>query len=302
MSRNSKKSLVFIGLTYFISFLFTGLYFGLGGVWNTTSAMIVSAAYMFIPMICAIIVQKLIFKEPLRKPLGISWKINRWWFVAWLLPPLLAFAAFGVSLLFPGVEYSPDLSGMMERFRQGMSPEQIGQIESQLSTFSSLFIWIMLLQGLIAGITINAVAGFGEELGWRGLLQNELGHHGFWKSSALIGVIWGIWHAPLILHGHNYPQHPVGGVFMMIAWCLLLAPLFSYIRLKSKSVIAAAVLHGSLNGTAGLAIVMVSGGNDLIVGVTGAAGFIVLAVLNLCIFIYERHNKIRSGIIIQENQ
>ena len=132
-------------------------------------------------------------------------------------------------------------------------------------------------------------------------VRNQLGSSGFWKSSALIGLVWGVWHAPLILHGHNYPQHPIGGVFMMIAWCLLLSPLFSYIRLKSKSVIAAAVLHGSLNGTAGLALIMVGGGSDLVVGITGAAGFIVLAVLNLCIFLYERHDSMRSGIILNEN-
>jgi membrane protease YdiL (CAAX protease family) len=278
-----------------------GLYFGLGGTWTMPTAMIVSAAYMFIPMICAIVVQKLVYKEPLKEPLGISWRINRWWFVAWLSPAVLAFAVFGISLLFPGVEYSPDMSGLIDRFRQSLPPEQITQVEEQLAMFSSLLIWITLFQGLIAGITINAVAGFGEELGWRGLLQHGLSSFGFWKSSALIGLVWGVWHAPLILHGHNYPQHPVGGVFMMIAWCLLLSPLFSYIRLKSKSVIAAAILHGSLNGTAGLALVMVSGGSDLVVGITGASGFIVLAVLNLGIFLYERHDSKRSGIIINEN-
>ena len=111
---------------------------------------------------------------------------------------------------------------------------------------------------------------------------------GFWKSSALIGIIWGVWHAPIILQGHNYPQHPVAGVFMMVAWCVLLAPIFSYARLKAKSVIAAAIIHGSLNATAGLAIMVVKGGNDLLVGVTGAAGFIVLAIINLFIFIFER--------------
>jgi len=111
---------------------------------------------------------------------------------------------------------------------------------------------------------------------------------GFWKSSALIGVIWGVWHAPLILQGHNYPQHPVVGVFMMIGWCLLLAPIFSYVRLKAKSVLAAAIIHGSLNATAGLAIMVVEGGSDLVIGVTGLAGFIVLAIVNIGIFAYVR--------------
>ena len=38
------------------------------------------------------------------------------------------------------------------------------------------------------------------------------------------GVIWGFWHAPLILNGHNYPQHPVVGVFMMVAFSMRGSP------------------------------------------------------------------------------
>jgi hypothetical protein len=33
---------------------------------------------------------------------------------------------------------------------------------------------------------------------------------------------------------------------------------------------------------------MVEGGNDLIIGVTGASGFIVLSIVNLCIFLFDR--------------
>jgi len=65
-------------------------------------------------------------------------------------------------------------------------------MKSQVAAFPIHPVWIGLLQGLIAGITINAIAGFGEELGWRGLLQREFSYMGFWKSSAIIGIVWGI--------------------------------------------------------------------------------------------------------------
>ena len=117
--------------------------------------------------------------------------------------------------------------------------------------------------GLVAGVSINAVAGFGEELGWRGFLQKELAFLGFWRSSLLIGVVWGLWHAPLILQGHNYPQHRIAGVFMMTILCVLLAPIFGYVRIKAHSVIAAAIIHGTFNATYGLAITLVRGGSDL---------------------------------------
>lgn len=287
MKRAVRKSILFIGLTFFLSWLIAILFFILGGKWSTPIATVVGVVYMFVPMTIAIIVQKFIYKEPVKEPLGISWKLNRWFLVAWLLPLVMSCATLGVSLLFPEIEYSPQMEGLFERFRSLLTPEQFKKMEEQADALPIHPFWIGLLQGLVAGLTINAVAGFGEELGWRGFLQKELGFLGFWKSSVVIGIIWGVWHAPLILQGHNYPQHPVTGVFMMIIFCVLLAPIFSYVRLKAKSVIAAAVIHGSLNGTLGLAIMVVKGGNDLIVGGTGLSGFIVLALANLGIFVYD---------------
>ncbi|MFC1738156.1 lysostaphin resistance A-like protein [Planctomycetota bacterium] len=287
MNKNTKKAMLFIGLTFLVNWLLATLFFASGGRWGTPASMAMAASYMFVPMIMAIIVQKVIYKEPIKGPLGISFKLNRWFLVAWLLPLVIAFASLGVSLLFPGIEYSPGMEGVLERFESVLTAEQLQQMENQAAISPVHPIWIGLLLGLIAGVTINAVAGFGEELGWRGLLQKEFGHMGFWKSSILIGVIWGIWHAPIILQGHNYPQHPVIGVFMMTVLCILLAPIFSYVRLKANSVIAAAIIHGSLNATAGLSLIAVKGGNDLTVGVTGLAGLIVLAFMNVGLLLYD---------------
>lgn len=287
MNANIRKALLFVVLTFLVSWCLVALFVALGGKWNTPAAMAIAIPYMFVPMIMAIITQKIVYREPVKEPLGISFKLNRWFLVAWLLPPGIAFAALGVSLLFPGVEYSPDMAGMFERLEATLTPEQLQQMKTQVAALPIHPIWIGLIQGLMAGITFNAVAGFGEELGWRGLLQKELGYLGFWKSAMLIGVIWGIWHVPLVLQGHNYPEHPVAGVFMMIIWCVLLSPIFSYVRLRAKSVLAAAVMHGTLNATYGLSIVMIAGGNDLVVGVTGLAGFIVLLIINIGIFVCD---------------
>lgn len=287
MNVNIKKLLLFLGLTFVVNWLMVILFFACGGKWGTPASLVMAAIYMFVPMLMAIIVQKFIYRETIKEPLGISFKLNRWFLVAWLLAPIVAFASLGVSLLFPGVEYSPTMEGLFGRFESVFTAEQLQRMENQMYSLPLHPILFGLLLGLVAGVTINAVASFGEELGWRGFLQREFSYVGFWKSSLLIGAIWGVWHAPLILKGHNYPQHPVMGVFMMIILCILLAPIFSYVRLKAKSVIAAAILHGTLNATAGLSIILVKGGNDLIVGVVGLAGFIVLALLNLSLLLYD---------------
>ena len=285
---NRKKAALFVALTFAASWALAGLFYLLGGRWTSGVGIAAGVAFMFIPTIAAIVVQKKVYGQPILKPLGIRFRPNRWFAVGWLLPPALAFAAMGVGLLLPGVEYSPGMEGMFERYSHLLPPEALEQMREQTATMPVHPLVMGLALGLVAGLTANAVAGFGEELGWRGLLQRELRDLGFWRSSAIVGLIWGVWHAPLILQGHNYPQHPVAGVFVMIAWCVLLAPLFGLIRLKSRSVIAAAIMHGTLNGTAGLAMVMLKGGNDLLVGLTGAAGCTVLTLANVGLFVWDR--------------
>lgn len=277
-----------MGLTYLFSWLMILIFNMLGGKWNTLPAIITAAGYMFIPLIVTFIIQKGICREPIKEPLGISFKWNFWFFVAWFTPLLIAFATMGITLLFPGIEYAPDMSGFFERLKTMISPEQIQKAKEQIEQIPINPFLLTIIQGLAYGMTVNAVAAFGEELGWRGFLQKELIPMGFWRSSFLIGFIWGVWHAPMIMMGHNYPQHPFLGVFMMIAWCVLLAPIFSYIRIKSKSVIATSILHGTLNATAGISLMFVKGGNDLTIGVMGLPGFIVLALANLFIFLLDR--------------
>ena len=78
---------------------------------------------------------------------------------------------------------------------------------------------------------------------------------------------------------------------MMIVFCILLTPLLNYITLRAKSVIAAAIMHGSVNGLAGIAIIMLSGGSDLTIGLTGLAGFAALAVFNLLLYVKIKRGK-----------
>jgi membrane protease YdiL (CAAX protease family) len=285
---NRKKILTFICLTFLISWTAAGLFYLSGLGWGNLIATAFAVLYMFFPLICTIIVQKLIYKQPVMKTYGVNTNINRWLFVAWGLPVLLTFATIGVSFLLPGVSYSSEMIGLASYFGDAV-PEGV---MSELPFSPVVMFWLMLAQGIIAGPTINAVAGFGEELGWRGFLLKETASAGFWKSSIVIGFVWGIWHAPLILMGHNYPGFEVAGVFMMTLWCILLSPMFSYVTIKANNVIAAAIMHGSLNAVAGLSILPLAGSKPLLTGLTGLAGFIVLAALNLVIYYFGKPEEL----------
>jgi membrane protease YdiL (CAAX protease family) len=243
---------------------------------------------MFIPTISVLIVQKLIHREKIKSDLLISFKINKWFFVAWLLMPVIMFSTIGINLFFPDVTYNPEMTGLLNRLNDILTPEQIEQTKKSIEALPVSLIWITLLQGLVAGVTVNAVAAFGEELGWRGFLLKAFKEMKFYKASIIIGIIWGIWHAPLILMGHNYPQHPQIGVFMMVVMCILITPFLLYITIKSKSVIAAAIMHGTMNAVAGISIMAISGGTDLTSGIAGLAGFITLAIFLIVLFIFDR--------------
>jgi len=242
---------------------------------------------MFSPFIAALIVQGLIYRQPLAL-LGFSLKTNVWFLVALLLPMLVSVGAFGFALLMPGVRYSPDFGGMLARPWSLLTADQMALLLEELDTSPIHPFWLLVFDAVVYACTINTVLACGEEVGWRGLMQNELGGLGFWGSCLAIGAIWGVWHTPIILLGQNYPGHPYLGVFMMVVWCILLTPMHAYVRLRSGSVIAAAVAHGAVNASPLLAIALIDGGNEVTVGASGLAGFAALLVVNAGILVHDR--------------
>lgn len=283
-----KKLKQFLFFTFLINWGMIGIYTLAGGTWDKWYATVVAVGYMFIPMAVVFVIERRSGNTAIKKGLGISFRVNKWFVVGWLLPPVIAFLTLGINLLFPSVSYSPDMEGMIERLGEQFSSEKLELARAQIESMPFHPVWLGLIQGLIAGATINAIAGFGEELGWRGFMVKELSGLSFWRASLIIGFIWGIWHAPIIALGHNYPQHPYWGILMMTIWCILLTPLFLYVRIKSGSVIAAAIMHGTINATFGLAVMVIVGGNDLTTGVTGLPGFITLVIINILFVVYDR--------------
>lgn len=270
---NTKKLVTYI-LCAFIPMIGIGVLMSCGS--NVILKSLLSLVAMLLPMIAVIITQT-VNKEQIFHGLDISFKINRWWVIGWLLMPVLAVAVLGMTLLMPGAVWSPD-SEVVKAALASM-PEGVGL---------GAFIVITLISGLFAGLTVNAVFAFGEEIGWRGYLLKMFKGKTFLSTALWTGIIWGLWHAPIILNGHNYPQHPVAGVFMMVGMCVFLTPIFMYFRLKSGSVIVPAIMHGTFNGVVGLSMILVTPANDLLYGGPGLAGLITLLLLDICLYLYDR--------------
>lgn len=120
------------------------------------------------------------------------------------------------------------------------------------------------LVGVVTGAVINTIPALGEELGWRGWLLPKLMPLGPVPVILVSGVIWGLWHAPLVLLGYNYPTAPGWlGVLAMIGMCTVVGAVFGWLRLRSESVWPAAFAHGAFNAAAGLGVVFSRAGETL---------------------------------------
>ena len=142
-----------------------------------------------------------------------------------------------------------------------------------------------ILQGLLAGVTVNAFFAFGEEYGWRGVLADELRPLGQVGSCLLTGVLWGFWHAPIIIAlGHNYGAEWGWGVFVMVAWTVPFSFLLTWARERTGSVLAPAILHGCFNGVIGLFVYLIIDSNVLIGLPVGLFMGVTLALLALVVW------------------
>ena len=92
-------------------------------------------------------------------------------------------------------------------------------------------------------LVMQSLFAIGEEAGWRGWLHGELRPLGFWPMSLLIGAMWAVWHAPIVLALGLAPREAVTYLGTIVA----VAPLLSALREVSGTAWAAVLGHGLLN-------------------------------------------------------
>lgn len=151
-------------------------------------------------------------------------------------------------------------------------------------------VWVLaalsLIQGVIAGATLNAVFAFGEEYGWRGVLAEELAPLGVLRSNLIIGIVWGLWHVPLIVGiGYNYGEHWLAGIGLMVTFCVPLGFVLAWVAARA-GVFGAAVGHGVINGTISITMIVLTGTSTVIVpvGIAVALGGTIVAVVLWLLF------------------
>ncbi|KXH81815.1 CPBP family intramembrane glutamic endopeptidase [Sporosarcina sp. HYO08] len=209
------KLMIVIGLIYFLTTIFHVALQFTGGGTNEGDFQLLGVA-MILPLIAVLLVHKSLFSDPIVHTLGLSFTVNRWFFIAMVLPIIMTlFKLVGIKLLF-----DEDLFGAA--FFQ-----------------SFFFLWII-------GLTVASVSALFEEVVWRGYLFHYTKGFGFYKSILFSAIVWSVWHLPIALF-YKFTASPFAGTSLFFIHLFLLSILISLFRIKSNSVIPSAILHGMLN-------------------------------------------------------
>jgi membrane protease YdiL (CAAX protease family) len=176
---------------------------------------------MWAPAIAALITT-FIFQRNVR---GLGWGLGkpRYYLIAFLLPILYAGIAYGIVWLLG-----------------------LGAVDT--SALGSNF-FMALLSALTIGLVQSIFLAAGEEIGWRGLLVPQLARLNSFSRTALIsGIIWGIWHIPLIISGDYSSGAPVW--YTVACFGVLVVGMsfaFAWLRLVSGSIWPVVLLHAVHN-------------------------------------------------------
>src|SRR5438874_3641236 len=202
----------------------------------------------------------------------------RMYLAAYLVMPLLIALGIGFALL-TGVQhwaFSENLHALSRLIANTLTKQgkslPAGYSADQLALINII---TQIALAFTLGILFNMIFTFGEEFGWRGYLLPRLAPLGGINAAIITGVIWGLWHAPVIvLDGYNYPSHPWTGVGMMVVFTVALGMIFAWLRFRSGSVWPSVVAHAAFNAQAGFAAIFLSRADSLLGAPIGLVGLL----------------------------
>ena len=261
MSRQNKKVVWVVSLTYVITLLFFVILEVMGGRANSISENIIGLSMAF-PFISVIIVQKFIFKGKLKGLLGISFRPNIWYLISILIPIVMAcFINLFSTIKFDTIIFSQKA----------------------------------FIINILIGLSIASASAIIEELAWRGFLFNELKPMGRLKSSLIIAAIWALWHTPVTIW-YKYSYNPLEGAIINFIVMFVISIIITYVREKSESIFACALMHGMFN-----TMILSSNMNDFkIVLVKILLGILVISILLIYNFYSKNTQHLKQTNLINK--
>lgn len=147
--------------------------------------------------------------------------------------------------------------------------------------------------GTLLGIVVNMLPSLGEEIGWRGFLVPRLMKWvGLEKMLIMTGLIWGLWHCPILISGLYMPGTPVWfkvPMFMIIVGSV--GVMIAIITLRSRSIWPAVVMHAAHNMYDQAIFSVITEGENKMYYVSETGIFTAVVVVGMAIWMYCSYKK-----------
>ncbi|MEA4908731.1 MAG: type II CAAX endopeptidase family protein [Anaerolineaceae bacterium] len=208
----------FLGLTLGLSAIFYTLIITGGGLEANGGVFVLGL--MWSPGLSALIA-RLIFHHNLK---GMGWKAGK---------PRYLLMAYGLPILYAGVVYGLVWWSGLGGIRTEILPSPV-----YLLVFATL------------GVVQSALSALGEEIGWRGLLVPQLARLlGYPRTALVSGVIWALWHTPLIVFADYNSGATPTWYALLCFWIMVMGIsfVFAWLVLRSGSLWPAVILHAAHN-------------------------------------------------------
>jgi uncharacterized protein len=232
--QNQKPILTYLLITFLLSSIFYALVIHTGKLGSGFGMYV--TGLMWCPGLSAIITS-IILKRKISL-LGWQWGKTRYQLWSYLVPLLYALIAYLVIWItgwgkFYNVDFVNQVSGS---FGFDKLPKGI--------TIVLYFIFMG-----IFGMPGSVATAMGEEIGWRGFLVPELYNRlGYTKTALLSGIIWSLWHYPILLFADYNSGTPAWyGLTCFTTLVISISFVFTWFRTKSNSLWTGVLLHASHN-------------------------------------------------------
>ena len=283
---DKKGTIKYLAWTFLIAWIMQVVVAVLYGRGLTVFGQLLMAIMMFVPLLGVLLSGNTLS--------GMGWKPRlkgkiKFLLAAWFLPAFLI--AIGAALYFVVFPGHFDISG--EYLVAVAGPEILEQLEAQGLTYP-LYILISAVSCLTYAPLINMLAAVGEEAGWRGFLYPQLkAKFGKRRGWLIGGVIWGMWHWPVIgligyEYGTDYFGFPIVGMLIFCIFTTVAGIMCDWLYEKTKCIWIPSVFHGAINavGTVPLAICTTEIGSARLLGpaplgVLAEVPFIICAAILL---------------------
>ena len=227
----------------------------------------------FAPAIAAVMVRKWITREGFADA-GLHLHLSRWrYYAVALILPYVVVAAIIAEASLTGLG-QPDIS--LLRALRILVPSGM-QLPAQLPVALRLG---MPVQFMMMAVIASPVL-WGEEFGWRGYLQQRWFAQRPLHAAVATGIVWGIWHFPLLLKGYDYPESPAWGLLVFPVDAVFLSIIFAWLYHSTGSIWAPSLAHAATNaiGISVTTLLFLGGSNLLFVSYLGILSWLPLGGL-----------------------